>query len=674
MAKKPIPTIEEENAMAANNINALNAINEMQNTMDKANEMDARNVNHTQYGADTSTERAIIGREQIAEANKILQKYKNGKTNLEKRIIDNEQWWKMRHWEQIAKQDDLVNDYEAKGIKRSTSAWLFNSMVNKHADMMDNYPEASVLPRARDDESTAKILSEVIPVVLEQNDFEQTYNDSAWYKLKTGTGVYGVFWNSDKFNGMGDIDVKKVDLLNLFWEAGITDIQDSENLFNVSIVSNKRLKQMYPELNLNLTNPTIDVAKYIYDDTVDTSDMSAVVDWYYKIDVPVQQMPNVTTSKTIVHYVKYCNGTVLYASENDPRYKDRGFYDHGLYPFVFDVLFSEEGTPCGFGFIDIMKNAQEYIDRLSNSILENALANSRPRFFIRDDGSVNEQEFIDTNNSFIHTAGNLGEDSLRPVPTSQLNDIYVNILNNKINELKETSGNRDVNQGSTSSGVTAASAIAALQEAGSKGSRDINKASFRAFAKICNLVIELMRQFYDEPRLFRIAGDTSNDIQYASFDNSGLMPQSQGMDFGVDLGSRMPIFDVNVVPAKKSAYSKMSENELALQFYNLGFFAPNNADQSLACLSMMDFDGKQKIVDKISQNQTMFQTIQIMQQQMLQMAQMIDPKMAAQMAMANDQMNQQFSGIQANGGAIEMNAGSQAEKASEKAQNVAAPQ
>ena len=74
----------------------------------------------------------------------------------------------------------------------------------------------------------------------------------------------------------------------------------------------------------------------------------------------------------------------------------------------------------------------------------------------------------------------------------------------KIDELKETTGNRDISTGGTTSGVTAASAIAAMQEAGSKLSRDNSKAAYRAYRKIINMVIERIRQFYDLPRCFRI--------------------------------------------------------------------------------------------------------------------------------------------------------------------------
>ena len=561
----------------------------------------------------------VIGKEQVQAAQLTLQKYKEGKANLEQRIVENEQWFKLRHWECMRK--SVTNQVEP------SSGWLFNAIANKHADAMDNFPSPNVLPREEGDKGEAEMLSSIIPVILEQNDFEETY-DNVWdYKLKAGTGIYGVFWDKEKMNGLGDISIRKVDIINLFWESGITDIQRSRNLFHVELADNDLLMGTYPQLEGKLGNSTMDLSKYIYDDTVDTNNKSAVVDWYYK--------KRNSQGKIVLHYCKYVNDVVLFATENEPDYADRGWYDHGLYPFVFDPLFSVEGTPCGFGYIDVGKSAQEYIDRGNQAIMQNMLANAKPRHFVRTDGSVNEEEYADLSKDFIHVDGNLGQDSILPVQIKPLNDIYVAIINNKVDELKEVTGNRDISTGGTTSGVTAASAIAAMQEAGSKLSRDASKAAYRAFRKVCLMVIELIRQFYDIPRCFRIMGENGAQ-RFVQYSNAGISPQFQGIEMGVDMGYRTPLFDIEITAQKQSPYSKMSQNELALQFYAAGFFAPQNADQSLACLEMMDFDRKQFIMQRISQNGTLYQQLMMMQQQMLQMAQVIDhdrgTNMAEQMA------------------------------------------
>lgn len=556
----------------------------------------------------------IIGKAQIQKARTILDKYRQGKANLERRIIDNEQWYKLRHWECMRKKET--------GQVEPSSGWLFNALANKHADAMDNFPSPNVLPREEGDKAEAEMLSSIIPVILDQADFEATY-DAVWdYKLKAGTGVYGIFWDETKLNGLGDISISKFDLINLFWESGITDIQQSRNLFSVELRDNDTLVDEYPQLSGKLGTSTLNLAQYVYDDSVDTTGKSAVVDWYYKVR---------RGGRTVLHYCKFVNDEVLYASENDPERAERGWYDHGMYPFVFDPLFSVEGTPCGFGYIDVGKSAQEYIDRGNQAIMQNMLSNARPRYFIRDDGAVNEKEFCDMTQDLIHVGSNLGQDSIVPVQGKALSDIYVSVINNKIDELKEVTGNRDISTGGTSSGVTAASAIAAMQEAGSKLSRDACKAGYRAFRKIVLMCIELIRQFYDLPRCFRIMGQDGTE-RYVQYSNAGIQPQAQGVAFGVDLGYRLPQFDIEVTAQKQSPYSKMSQNELALQFYSAGFFNPQMADQALACLDMMDFDRKDFVMSKITQNGGMYQQMLAMQQQMLMMAQIIDQDRGTNMA------------------------------------------
>ena len=555
-----------------------------------------------------------IGQEQLRQANLTLQKYKEGKANLEQRVIDNEEWYRLRHWECMrGKKKQQVEP---------VSAWLLNAIANKHADAMDNYPAPNILPREKADVEEARRLSDIVPVVLEQTGYEGTYSEAWWDKLIGGTAIYGVFWDSGKLNGLGDIAVEPVDALNLFWEPGITDIQDSANVFHLSLADNKALESSYPQLSGNLGGSTLDISKYVYDDTVDTSGKSVVVDWYYKKQVG---------QTTVLHFCKYVNDTVLYATENDETMAKRGWYDHGKYPFVFDPLFRIKGTPCGFGYIDIGKGAQEYIDRGDQAVMQNMLSNAKPRYFIRSDGSVNEAEYGDMTKDFVHTDGNLGQDSIMPIAGKGLSSIYLNVLDRKVEELKETTGNRDVSTGGSASGVTAASAIAAMQEAGSKLSRDSNKAAYRAFREIVLLVVELIRQFYDLPRQFRIIG-ANGEQSFISYTNAGLLPQAQGNDFGVDMGYRVPLFDIEIAAEKASPYSKLSQNELALQFFGAGFFNPQLTDQALACLEMMDFDGKDRMMQRIAQNGTLYQQLMQTRQQAVAMAQAVDMQMGTNYA------------------------------------------
>lgn len=556
-----------------------------------------------------------IAEAQLRKATDTLMRYKAGKSNLENRLVANEQWWKMRHWE-------MMQENSQPGEAQYTSAWLFNVIISKHADGIQNYPQANILPREEGDKQEAQSLSDIIPCILEQNDFEEVYSDVLWQKLKAGTGVYGIFWDKEKLGGLGDVAIRKMDLLNMFWEPGVTDIQKSRNVFVTEMADEEALKEQYPFLEGQSLSDALTPTKYQYDDHIPTDGKCIVVSWYYK---------KWQGGKQVVHYCRYVGEHVLFATENEAEFREVGLYDHGKYPFVFDRLFPVEGSPCGFGYIDVCKDAQEQIDMLNQGIVKNALMGSRPRYFVREDGSVNEEEFADWRKPLVHVDGNLGQDSLMAIAPPAMNDLYVTIMNNKIQEMKEVSGNTDASNGTASSGVTAASAIAALQEASGKTSRSATMGAYRAFCRLTEMVIELIRQFYDAPRQFRITGSMGQE-KFVSYDNSGIKPQQVGMEFGVDMGYRMPVFDIKVSAQSKNIYTQNSQNELALQLYGQGVFNPQNVDQALMLLETMDFDGREEIMQRVAAQGGMYQQLIAWQQMALSMAQKYEPQMAEGLA------------------------------------------
>ena len=570
----------------------------------------------SEAGKDLPLGRAV-DEKTIVSAWNTLKKYQDAKEQLTERIKNNEDWWRIRHWGHMA--------YGAKGDEKPTSAWLFNTIISKHAEAMAAYPTFNCLPREQGDKEEAQRLSDILPVVLEQNDFEEVYSSEVWRKLKFGFGVFGVFWDGTKLNGLGDIRISDINPLDLYWEAGITDIQASKNVFYTQMVDNSTLLLLYPELEGKLGGTEIyNQEKKNPESKVDETEKTMLVDWYYK-------KPS-ANGRTILHYAKFCNHVLLFSTENEPDKYPNGWYEHGQYPFVFDVLFPDDASITGFGYVDVCRDPQKYIDAIGQAITKSALIGATPRYFLRDDGSVNEDEFADITKPFVHVTGNLGEDSIRQIQSAGLDGIYITYLNNKIEEMKETAGNRDVSNGGTTAGVTAASAIAAQQEASGKVSRDSTKASYRSYRKLINLCIELIRQFYDLPRQFRIIGQDGME-QFVSYTNAGIQPQA--MEGIMDTNYRLPVFDLEVTAQEENAYTKMSQNELALQFYQLGFFNPQMADQTLACLDMMDFKGKEAVVQKVQMYQTLQQQLMMWQQLAITMAQKYNDPMVLGLAQAS---------------------------------------
>jgi hypothetical protein len=584
--------------------------------------------------AELRGEQKIMNAQRLNEATRLLMKYKAGKASVNARVIKAQQWWKLKNWQQIKA------DRGTKGAttQPGSTGWLWNCIVGKHADAIDSYPAPVILPRMEDDKPEAEKLSKIVPVVMEMNDFEETYNACSWQKMQEGTGVYGVFWNSEKLNGLGDIDIKKVNILNLIWEPGVNNIEDSRNVFFVLYEDKQEMEKAYPELQGRLNSTGIAIEDYKTDDNKDTGDQVVVVDWYYKKHID---------GRTVLHYCKYCGETCLYSSEEEGL--DAGYYEDGEYPFVLDGLFPVEGSPAAYGYIDIAKDTQADIDTISEAMVLNAAIRARPRYFGKKDGSINEEEFADTSKPIVHVNGNLSRDSLIPVEVPVMGSDAHNMLQQKIDEIKFITGNTDVNNGGVPSGVTAASAIAALKEDSGRSSKDSTKASYRAYRKIVIKVIERIRQFYDIPRQFRIIGPQGEE-EFVPYDNRMLQPQMIMNLHDQEPGMRLPVFDIEVRAQRENAYTKMSQNELAIQLFQMGAFNPQLTDQIVMMLDMMDFKGIEEIRRKVRELGTMQDAMMKLGQMSLMLAQQARPDLVPQIAMMLQEMGAEQGLMHAGGG------------------------
>ena len=539
-----------------------------------------------------------IDREQVLRWAEILRKYKSGKSLLESRMRSNQEYWRGKQWREMRR------DWE-KEQPQPTSAWLTNVILSKHAARMDAYPEATVLAREQMDEPQAQLLTSVIPCILDMCDFKETYSQVGWDKQISCAGAYCITWDVTKHNGLGDIDIAPLDIMNLYWEPGITDIQQSKYVFVVKLVDTDVLAEQYPDKGFDSKkgNKVIEPSQYVYEDYIDTSEKDCVVDVYYKKNGP---------NGTILHYAKFVRDVLLFSTENDPNLSQAGLYAHGMYPFVIEPVYPVKGSICGFGYVDICRDPQDFIDIMGNAIVKNVMENTTPRYFVRSDAGVNLEQFGNINERIVTCNGNLGEDSIRPFDQTALPAGALNFYQFKIEEMKQTAGNRDANGGGSEGGVTAASALAVMQEAGNALSRDENGTAYRAFKEIVKFVIELIRQFYDLPRFFRIEGERGA-MQYIAYTNAAIKEQSEIGMMGEQV-FRKPEFDLDVEASKESDYSQQQQNNLALQFYQAGFFNPANGIMTLACLDMMEFKGKDKMYRTV-QNMLMQYQAMMMQQQ-----------------------------------------------------------
>lgn len=519
----------------------------------------------------TNTYYGKIKPEFFSQVTEAFSRYREHKQAFDRRIIENNRWFKSRYLSE-----------QSGEMPAPTTPYLFNAIANKHADAMDNYPAPNVLEREEKDRALAETFTRILPIQLDACNFRKTYSRAWWYKLKNGAACYGVFFNPELHGGLGEIDIRKIDLLNLFWEPGICDIQESRFLFLTALVDREELKQQYPEhADRFAGNAALELLTY--DDMQNTNnqdknkDKLLVVDCYYK-----KKNGNTRT----VELLKFCGDTILNATEDS---SDSGLYAHGKYPFVLDVLYPDEDSPVGFGLVDIIKSPQLYIDRLDWMISRNAMISGKTRFMVKDNGGLNEYELSDLSKDIIHVAGSVGDENIRELQAKPLHSYIIQHRQNKIEELKEVAGNRDFQQGATNGGVTAYSAIVALQQAGEKLSRDMIAEGYNAFKEIIYLCLELMRQFYDQPHAYRIER-MDGKREYVTFSNRPWRKDAQ----------LQPLeFDVAVSAEKNNPYNRVAQNQTLTELWKLGVFRPEYAKAAKLLLENMYLDGKEKLIETL---------------------------------------------------------------------------
>ena len=555
--------------------------------------------------SDTEVPRSmLVNEDRINKWNAILRSYKNRRATIDEKIRSNEEFWRMRQW-------------RARGhngtMETPSTAWLFTCIQGKLADVMDSYPTGNFRPRQKDDVEEAKRLTAVVPVVISQCNFEKTYREVSEFTLKNGTGVYHVYFDGKKHHGLGDIAIEKQDLLRIYWEPGITDLQDSSYIFTVELVDKDLLYSRYPVAKETVRGNVIKPSEFVTDEHIDETNKVLVVDVYYKREVG---------GRTVLHYCKYADTTCLESTENDPQRYPNGLYDHGLYPFVVQNLYHIESSLYGTGMVDVGADAQLQIDLMNQAVVENTLMGAKPRFLTTLDADAAESQLADWTRTFIQVPS-ISDHNTIPMNTTPLQGNYLQFIQAKIEELKQVTSNQDVNNGTAPSGITAASAIAALQETSGKDSRFINRCFYNSYSLILNQVVELIRQFYDIPRFFRIIPDQSTGLveDFVEYDNTNLKGVPQYTADGSLEGYRIPEFDVEVSAEKANPYRKMEQNELAVSFFKLGFFNPQMTDQALATLNMMDFPHKQDVIDTVEKNATLADMLMMFQQLAISMAQ-----------------------------------------------------
>ena len=476
-------------------------------------------------------------------------------------------------------------------LQLQTLKSTFNNCV---ADQMDNMPEALMLPETKELETVAEDLTDIVRFVMARNNYESLHRRRVEDCFCTGTAVTQVAWDGDMDGGKGNVAIFRWPVESFLWDPAAESLQEARAVFKVSWHPKSWYEQHYPDKAKDIGSDEGVYSNLGVPDAQDESrpadeDKTMLLEYWYRLYS--------AESRRYTINVAYLAGGILLEEHKD-------VYNHGLYPFVLDVYTPIEGLPVGDGLIQEMAPMMRYVNRYADYIDMNLRMSSKGRLLVDRNAGLDKEAMLDWESDVIE-GDRIDTSAIQWMQTQPFTGAVTQQMLQLQTDIKQDSGQNQFTRGETAGGVTAASAISALQEAGGKITRLRTNVLNQGFKAIVEQVMWLISQFYDKKRVLFITG--RDEMERHEVDASPEHLFGKGK-------TRLspPPYTVQIQVQRRNPLRQQAQNELFMQAYTMSAQAGQYFPISVL-FELLHVDGKERILPVLRQNETI-------QQQMQQMA------------------------------------------------------
>lgn len=478
-----------------------------------------------------------------------------------------------------------------KTLQLQTLVSTFNNCV---ADQMDNVMEAVMTPETPELQEMVDDINDIVKYIYDRNEYLAYHRMRVQDYLCTGTHVCEISWDEDASDGKGDISIDRVPIENFLWDPAEDDIQNGRANMKVSWHPLSWYREHFPENGKYVTaseeNTNLAVGEKTNQERIAADEEKAMLIeyWWREYDA--------SKKKYKINLARVAGGALL------ETFKD--VYAHGLYPFVLDVHTEIEGLPVGEGLVMQLAPMMRYINRYAKYMDANIRASAKQKYMVNRSANLDMDALTNWDDEVV-VGDKIDDASLRAFPVPQLSGYALNQMVQMQTDLKQDSGQNQFARGETAGGVTAASAIASLQEAGGKQTRMRTETLKRGFKRITEQILWLISQHYDEGRIMMITGK-DNVTREVDVSPSRIMGKKRGEGI-----LPPPPYTVRVNVQRMNPATVAAQNQLFIDIYKMSAEAGNYFPLS-ALIRMLQVDGKEKIlpiVVAVEQQTAMMQQI-----------------------------------------------------------------
>lgn len=494
-------------------------------------------------------------------------------------------------------QQDKPNEKDPT-LQLHTLKSTYNNCV---AAQMANMPKALLFPETADLSETVEDLQDLVHhVVYEVNDYESVHRGRAEDLYGVGTVITQIAWDPVMSYGKGDVALLRWPVEAFLWDPQASDIQDARALMKVSWHPLSWYKAHYPEAGKYVaaakgTEEDVGIPEAQKEEHAADEDRAMMLEYWYRTYDASEKKYKIN--------VAYCAGGALLDHQ-------KNVYAHGMYPFVVDIHSTVEGSMAGEGLVGELVPMMRYINRYAKYIDTNLRMSSKGRMVVRRGSGIDPDQMADWSRDIIEgDRVTQGEDWnwMQHVP---FNGMISNQMMQFQMDMKQDSGMNQFSRGETTGGVVSGKAVLALQQSGDKITNMHTGTLVAGFKKIVKQILWLMAEFYDNERVTMVTGKDGKRREVSKTEKM----------FGIKTkGATVPPpYTVQVEVVSRDPARIESMNNMFLQMYTMAAQTPNPLPLS-AVVSLMNIEGKDRILPVIQQNEQMMQQMQQMMQQNEQM-------------------------------------------------------
>lgn len=419
-------------------------------------------------------------------------------------------------------------DYKSNQV----SNLVFSTIEAIRPIMTDNNPKFIAVPTSPEGQEFSTDVQMALDFEWEREKLATKLPAQLIPMLVYGTAVWFVQWNG-KEGEYGNINIKPIDPFNIFPDPLAENIDNSEYIVYATYKNANQLKQMFPNKASAIEGSRINMSELVANrDENDSQEENQVL----VLEMWCRDWTTMDENVKDEQVLKYPKGRVITCLPELGIILDdkKNPYKDGKFPFVLMKNYDVPFKFWGVGEVEQILSPQIYINELTNQIIDNAKSTANMQWIIDKNSGIGQGKL--TNRPGLVIRKNPGSEVRRDTPPPMPTYVRETIDVMKA-DIQDISGVLDSLKGEKQTGVVAASAILALQEASQSRIRLKIKIMESNLSELANMVYSRMQQFWKLDRWVRITDIEGNPL----FREIGQRVLQNNYDLKVQAGSTMPV-------------------------------------------------------------------------------------------------------------------------------------